>query len=55
MTKVYLSKNTILQLLAEADMKWYNSHSGKFNYREYLEFVADYISKKYRYENSIKE
>ena len=46
-----LDKNRILDLLAEADTKWYNSHSDhsshQYNYREHLDFVADYIARKY--------
>ncbi len=46
-----LDKDRILDLLAAADIKWYNSHSDhtshQYNYREHLEFVADYIAKNY--------
>jgi len=42
-----LDKNRILELLAEADAKWFKSHSGQFNYREHLDFTADYIAKNY--------
>ena len=42
-----LDKNRILQLLAEADAKWFNNHSGQFKYREHLEFTADYITRNY--------
>lgn len=45
-----LDKNKVLRLLAEADTKWYNSHSGKFNYKEHLEYVADYVAKNYHKE-----
>ena len=43
----HLEKERILQLLAEADTKWFKSHSGQFNYREHLEFTADYLAKNY--------
>jgi len=39
-----LDKERILQLLAKADTKWFNSRSGQFNYREHLEFTADYLA-----------
>ena len=42
-----LDKNKVLALLAEADTKWFNSHSGQFKYREHLEFVAEYAAKNY--------
>ena len=42
-----LDKHRVLQLLAEADTKWLNSHSGQHKYREHLEFTADYIAKNY--------
>ncbi len=46
-----LDKNRILELLAAADTKWYNSHSDhpshQYNYREHLEFTADHIAKNY--------
>lgn len=47
MTKAQLDRNKILALLAEADTQWFNNHSSQFNYREHLEFVADYIAKNY--------
>ena len=43
----YLEKDRVLQLLAEADTKWFKSHSGQFNYREHLEFTADYFARNY--------
>ena len=43
-----LNKERILILLAEADTKWYQSHAGPFNYREHLDFTAEYISKNYK-------
>lgn len=53
-----LDKNRILELLAAADRKWYNSqsdhHSHQYNYREHLEFNADYIVKKYDKEKPVK-
>ena len=42
-----LDKNRILELLAAADTKWFKSHSGQLNYREHLEFTADYLAKNY--------
>lgn len=42
-----LEKDRVLQLLAEADTKWFKSHSGQFNYREHLGFTADYLAKNY--------
>ncbi len=46
-----LDKNRVLELLTAADIKWYNSHSDhssyQYNYREHLEFTADYIAKNY--------
>jgi len=42
-----LNKNKILALLAEADTNWFTSHAGQHNYREHLEFNADYIAKNY--------
>ena len=47
MAKTDLGKDRVLQLLAEADTKWFKSHSGQFNYREHLEFTADYLAKNY--------
>ena len=43
----YLEQDCVLQLLAEADTKWFKSHSGQFNYREHLEFTADFLAKNY--------
>ena len=42
-----LDKNIILTLLAKADTKWFSSHSGQFNHRDHLEFVAEYIANNY--------
>ncbi len=42
-----LEKDRILELLAEADTKWYNAHSDLFKYQEHLEFIAEYIAKNY--------
>ena len=42
-----LDKERILELLAEADTKWFKNHSGKYSYREHLDFTADYIAKHY--------
>ncbi|MDD5510508.1 MAG: hypothetical protein PHI12_06855 [Dehalococcoidales bacterium] len=44
---IKLDRDKILFLLAEANTKWFNSHSGRFDYREHLEFKADYIVKNY--------
>jgi len=43
----HLEKDRVLQLLAEADTKWFKSHSGQFNYREHLEFTVDHLAKNY--------
>lgn len=43
----HLDKNRVLQLLAEADTKWFSSHFGQFKYRDHLEFIADYITRNY--------
>jgi len=45
-----LDKNIILSLLAQADTKWFIIHSGPMNYREHLEFTAEYIAKNYNKE-----
>ena len=45
-----LKKDVILSLLAQADTKWYTSHPGPMNYREHLEFTAEYIAKNYNKE-----
>ena len=45
-----LDKNVILTLLAQADEKWFNSHSGPMDYREHLAFQAEYIVKNYNKE-----
>jgi len=45
-----LKKDTILRLLAEADIKWFINHPGPMNYREHLEFTAEYIVKNYNKE-----
>ena len=45
-----LDKNVILALLAQADTKWFNSYPGLMNYREHLEFTAEYIAKNYNKE-----
>jgi hypothetical protein len=42
-----LGKNRVLELLAEADMKWFNNHHGEYKYREHLEFAAEYVAKNY--------
>jgi len=47
MTNQRLDKTRILHLLAEADAKWFSSHSGQFKYRDHLEFIADYIARNY--------
>lgn len=46
----HLEKDRVLQFLAEADTKWFSSHSGQFNYREHLEFIAEYIARNYHKE-----
>ena len=43
-----LDKERILMLLAEADTRWFNSHSGPMDYRKHLEFTAGYIVKNYK-------
>ena len=45
-----LDKHIILSLLAQADSKWHTSHSRPMNYREHLEFTAEYIVKNYNKE-----
>ena len=45
-----LNKEIILSLLAQADTKWYTSRSDRFNYRDHLEFTAEYIVKNYNKE-----
>jgi len=45
-----LDKNIILALLAKADTKWFNSHPPPMNYREHLEFTAEYIARNYKKE-----
>lgn len=45
-----LEKDIILVLLAKADTKWYPGRSDGFNYREHLEFTAEYIVKHYKKE-----
>ncbi len=45
-----LEKEMVLQLLAEADTKWFNQHPAPSStrcYRAHLEFTAEYIVKKY--------
>jgi hypothetical protein len=42
-----LDKNRVLELLAEADTKWFKSHSGQFSYREHLDHTSDYVVKNY--------
>ncbi len=42
-----LDKARLLQILREADDKWYISHSSQFKYHEHLEFIAEYIAKNY--------
>jgi hypothetical protein len=49
-TVVKLDKHKILALLAEADTRWYNNHSGQFKYREHLEFVAEHVTTNYHRE-----
>ena len=46
--KQHLDETRVLQLLAEADTRWFKSHSGQFNYCEHLEFVADYVVENYK-------
>jgi len=43
----HLDKKRILELLAQADTKWFNAHSGQPKYREHLEFTAEYLAKNY--------
>jgi len=50
MTNQRLDKTRILHLLAEADTKWFNTHSSQFKYREHLEFVAEHLAKNYHKE-----
>ena len=45
-----LDKNVILSLLAQADEKWFSSHSLPMNYREHLEYTAEFITKNYNKE-----
>jgi len=47
MTNQKFDKTRILHLLAEADTKWFNSHSGEYKYQEHLEFVAEHLAKNY--------
>ena len=42
-----LGKNRVLELLAEADTKWFNNHHGEYKYHEHLEFLAEYVAKNY--------
>ena len=45
-----LDKDRVLELMAEADTKWYNQHSSstsRWSYREHQEFTADYIARNY--------
>jgi len=42
-----LDKKRVLELLTKADTKWFKDHSGQFNYREHLEFAADYVATNY--------
>lgn len=42
-----LDKETIRQLLEEADRKWWDKHSGSCHYSEHLDFVAEYLVKRY--------
>ena len=46
-----MDKNVLLSLLAQADTRWFNSHPGIPNYREHLEFTAEYIAKNYNKES----
>ncbi|MDP2731047.1 MAG: hypothetical protein Q8O55_11290 [Dehalococcoidales bacterium] len=48
--KLSLEKDRILRLLAESDTKWFINHPGPMNYREHLEFTAEYIAKNYNKE-----
>lgn len=53
--KSKLDKETLLKLMAKADAKWYNNHSDhQYNYREHLEFTADYITKNYDKGKTVK-
>jgi len=47
-----LDKNRILELLAKADTKWFDSHRGQYKYREHLEFVAEYVAGNYHKKGS---
>jgi len=47
MTSQRLDKTRLLKCLAQADTKWFSTHSSQFNYREHLEFVAEYIARNY--------
>lgn len=42
-----LEKNRVLMLLADADHRWFSTHSGKFEYLQHLDFVAEHIAKNY--------
>jgi len=46
--KEKLDKGKIRQLLEEADRKWMKEHPGPgWRYSEHLDFVAEYLTKRY--------
>jgi len=42
-----LDREKIRKLLEKADRKWLDKHSGSWHYSEHLDFVADYLVRKY--------
>ena len=45
-----LDQQRIREVLQAADDRWYASHSGQYQYQEYLDFVAAYIIKNYHHD-----
>jgi len=50
-----LEQGRILDLLAEADVKWFTNHPSYYDYREHLEFTANYVVRNYSKKPKKKE
>ena len=42
-----LQKDKIVQLIEKSDQKWFINHSSNYKYREYIDFLAEFIASNY--------
>jgi hypothetical protein len=47
MENVKLDKEKLKLLLANSDIKWFESHDSGYDYRDHLDFTAGYIAQNY--------